>query len=352
MASYSAPNNKKVYVRMGIEIGAFVALAVLGSIKILEKEPHTRGFYCKDQGIDKPFIVDEQVPNMHCLFIWTGIAAVTLISVELFHGLVYCPMIYRDLKIHPIACELYRIIGSFVLGATFTMGITEMVKVTIGEFRPHFLSLCHMNKDSCNDTDWNSHFNFSTSCSNPSDFNLSYEEWAKKLIDARKSFLSGHSSFSFFSAVFLALYLKSRLSQLRTKERYMGNKRGLIWAEWILMGLKVLRPFLQFSYLALAFFIAMSRVSDYYHHPRDVISGGLLGTLGAYLTYTEIAQLDNKPRVFHSLNYKTNPMTNLEMEDIYRNKKALSKTAVSETDPLNQERELNETSNDHQITVV
>ena len=355
MASYSAPNSKKLYVRMGIEIGAFVviSLAVIGSIKISKKEPHHRGFYCTDQGIDKPFIADEQVPVMHCFFIWASIAAITLVSVELVHGLVYRPMTYQDLKIPPIAFELYRIIGSFVVGATFTMAITEIVKVTIGEFRPHFLSICNI-KDSCNGdaTDWNVNFNFSVRCSNPKNFHLSEEEWQKKLTDARKSFLSGHSSFSFFSAVFLALYLKSRLSQLRSKERYMGNKTGLIWAEWILIGLKALRPFLQFSYLALAFYIALSRVSDYYHHPRDVISGGLLGTLGAYLTYTEIAQLPNKPRVFHSLNYETNPMTLLEMDDIDGNKKALPKIAASETDPLNQERELDETSIDRRNTVV
>ena len=352
MASYSAPNSKKLYVRMGIEIAAFVVigLAVLGSIKFSKKEPHARGFYCKDQGIDKPFIKDEQVPVMDCFFIWASIAVITLVGVELVHGLVYRPMMYQDLNIPPIAFELYRIIGSFVVGASFTMAITEIVKVTIGEFRPHFLSICFGNKDDCTNEGWNENFNFSTDCKNPTNYDLSEEDWKKKLTDARKSFLSGHSSFSFFSAVFLALYLKSRLSQLRSKERYMGNKTGLAWAEWILVGLKALRPFLQFSYLALAFYIALSRVSDYYHHPRDVIAGGLLGTLGAYLTYTEIAQLPNKPRVFHSLNYETNPMTLLEMDDIDGSKKASLKIAASETDPLNQGKD--ETSKDRSNIVV
>ena len=45
-------------------------------------------------------------------------------------------------------------------------------------------------------------------------------------------------------------------------------------------------------------------------------------------------------------------MTLLEMDDIDGNKKALPKIAASETDPLNQERELDETSIDRRNTVV
>ena len=130
MASYSAPNSKKLYVRMGIEIAAFVVigLAVLGSIKFSKKEPHARGFYCKDQGIDKPFIKDEQVPVMDCFFIWASIAVITLVGVELVHGLVYRPMMYQDLNIPPIAFELYRIIGSFVVGASLPWQLPRLSK--------------------------------------------------------------------------------------------------------------------------------------------------------------------------------------------------------------------------------
>ena len=349
-ATHSAPSIKKLYVRLGIEIGAYfvIGVAVLSSIKLSGKEPHQRGFYCNDQGIDKPFIKDEQVPVMTCFFIWASVASVVLVGVELVHGLVYRPILYRDLKVPPIVIELYRIIGSFVLGATFTMVITEMVKVTIGEFRPHFLSICGLSTN-CTEVGWRIDFDFNTECSNKFE-DLSEQKWKKKLTDARKSFLSGHSSFSFFSAVFLALYLKSRLSDLRRQERYMGNKTGIVWAEWILLGLKALRPFLQFAFIALAFFIALTRVSDYYHHPRDVIAGGLFGTLGAFLTYTEIARLPNKPRVFHSLNYDdSSPMMLLEMDDIDGKKPKTDIEGLKaetddgkkteETEPLNQEIE-------------
>ena len=102
----------------------------------MDKVHHQRGFYCSDQGIDKPFVKDEQVPVMHCFMIWASIAAITLVSVEVVQSLVYRPIgTYEDLTIQPLFLELYRVVGSFTLGATFTMVVTEIAKVNIGEYR-------------------------------------------------------------------------------------------------------------------------------------------------------------------------------------------------------------------------
>ena len=339
MPQFSSPNKKRLYVRMGIEVGAFAVFAMSAlAFTSLDTVHHQRGFYCNDQGIDKPFVKDEQVPVMHCFMIWASIAAITIVSVEVVQNLVYRPLNYEDLNLQPLYLELYRVIGSFVLGGTFTMVVTEIAKVNIGEYRPHFLQLCGLIDENgvkdrlCDDSHWNEGFNLAK-CPNANKdqnpYGLSPEEWSKKLEDARKSFLSGHSSFSFYSAIFLALYLKARLSNLRSKEKYMGSKIGIVWVEWILLVFKTIRPFLQVSYVALAFFIALGRVSDYYHHPRDVITGGLLGTLGAYLTYTEIAHLDTRPRVFHTRNFGDNPTTYLEMDAVDGSKK--------EMDPLKED---------------
>jgi membrane-associated phospholipid phosphatase len=42
--------------------------------------------------------------------------------------------------------------------------------------------------------------------------------------------------------------------------------------------LKILRPVIQFGLFSLAFWIALTRISDYFHHPTDVVAGGLLPT--------------------------------------------------------------------------
>ena len=37
--------------------------------------------------------------------------------------------------------------------------------------------------------------------------------------------------------------------------------------------LKVVKPYIQLGAFILAFWIALTRVSDYWHHPRDVLTG-------------------------------------------------------------------------------
>jgi hypothetical protein len=124
------------------------------------------------------------------------------------------------------------------------------------------------------------------------------------LKDARKSFLSGHSSFSFYCAMFLVLYLQHRLSDLRAHNPVlMGHlsktkSRGL---KIIYKGLRISRPFLQFAVMALAFYIALSRISDHKHHPMDVLAGSMLGIVNACIIVFAIMHFPLKPRIFHEL---------------------------------------------------
>ena len=101
--------------------------------------------------------------------------------------------------------------------------------------------------------------------------NFTEARWKKKVSDARKSIISGHSSFSFYCAVFLTLYLGARLINLKAKEKFIGTQRRGSLPAFILLISKALRPFIQFGLLATAFFICLSRVSDYKHHPEVII---------------------------------------------------------------------------------
>ena len=86
----------------------------------------------------------------------------------------------------------------------------------------------------------------------------------KKFRDSMKSFMSGHSGFSFYCCVFTILYLQNRLNYilgLRNKENTSH------WPMYILKGLQIFRPFIQGGLLSLASYIAMTRISDYMHHP-------------------------------------------------------------------------------------
>lgn len=108
----------------------------------------------------------------------------------------------------------------------------------------------------------------------------------------RLSFPSGHSSFSAYTMIYLAMYL-----QLRIK-----------WK-----GSKLLKHLLQLICLLMAWFTAMTRISNYKHHWSDVLAGSTLGTIVALLVMHCVADLFEEERERHSSTEKHRP-TDYETE--------------------------------------
>eukprot|EP00057_Strongylocentrotus_purpuratus_P010196 XP_011664670.1 PREDICTED: phosphatidate phosphatase PPAPDC1B [Strongylocentrotus purpuratus] len=88
--------------------------------------------------------------------------------------------------------------------------------------------------------------------------------------EGRKSFPSGHSSFSFCAFGFTAFYLAGKLHTFESRGRGVG---------WRI--LVTLAP------LYVALMVALSRTADYRHHYEDVIAGSLLGLAVAYAIYRQ-----------------------------------------------------------------
>ena len=76
------------------------------------------------------------------------------------------------------------------------------------------------------------------------------------LQNMRLSFPSGHSSFAFAAAIYLVIYVQSRIT----------------WR-----GSKLSKHFLQLIFVAAAIYTGLSRISDYKHHWSDVFGGSILG---------------------------------------------------------------------------
>lgn len=88
--------------------------------------------------------------------------------------------------------------------------------------------------------------------------------------ESRLSFPSGHSSLSFYSMLFLILFIQ---------QTWKCTRFGLM------------PRLIQFCLFSLAVFISLSRLIDNKHHPSDVIAGALLGTLVSVLTFRYLTDL-------------------------------------------------------------
>ncbi|KAI9199239.1 phosphatidic acid phosphatase type 2/haloperoxidase [Polychytrium aggregatum] len=135
----------------------------------------------------------------------------------------------------------------FVLTIELTSLFTDVVKNWAGRLRPDFLDRCR----------WSAETHACTG--DPA-----------LILDGRRSFFSGHSSFSFAGFTFLALYLSDALGIFA----HQTKPRGLAFRLTLIIML-----FLIPSY------IAISRTQQYIHHPTDVMTGSLFGVFMAVVGY-------------------------------------------------------------------
>ena len=209
-------------------------------------EPFHRGYFCEDTSIKYPYVEHQTVPAYLCLMTWTILC------------LVHFSIAYVT---HKSKKMLFAALYNLILGFSLCMFITDVSKYSLGRLRPYFLAVCNPNlEDVC--------YQIEDSYIEVEDSDYSYSEihHPKYVIEnntctgnedllkeARLSFVSGHSSISFYVAAFLIIFMKE----------YINKK---LW-----------RTMLQFNHFILAYWISMTRINDYMHHPEDVIMGSIIG---------------------------------------------------------------------------
>ncbi|XP_071400481.1 phospholipid phosphatase 1 isoform X3 [Centroberyx affinis] len=235
-----------------LDIACLILAGLPFAILTGQHKPFRRGFFCNDDSIKYPLKED----TISYQLLGGIMIPVTVLTVSASMIFGECLSVYlKRIKSKSsfsnsyIAC-VYKAIGTFLFGAAMSQSLTDIAKYSIGRLRPHFLDVCK--------PDW-SLINC-TAGGYIEDFTCNGD---KRLVnEGRLSFYSGHSSFSMYCMLFLALYLQARLQ-----------------AEWA----RLLRPTIQFFLIAASVYTGLSRVSDYKHHWSDVLTGLLQGALMAIL---------------------------------------------------------------------
>ena len=234
--------------------------------------PFHRGFQCNDESIRYPY-KESTVSSGICYSFGSGINVLLILALE------YIVLINNDpgnnsnssstqanrdeprpfqarIYIRNVYCRLLV----WLFGSIASELLTDISKFTIGRLRPHFIDICRpeiiteagrlpLHAYCANTKD---PFKYLTNyiCTGPED----------KQRDARLSFLSGHSSYSAFSAVYAVIYIQTQLDV---------TKLGLMKSAF------------QVLIISAAYYTGLSRVSDYKHHWQDVLAGLTLGTVVA-----------------------------------------------------------------------
>lgn len=233
------PRKKTLYVLMDVLCVVVAALPFI--IMTIVFKPYQRGVHCDDESIMYPLKPDTITHGMLAA-VTISCTVVIISSGEAY--LVYSKRIHSNSDFNQYVAALYKVVGTFLFGASVSQSLTDLAKFTIGRPRPNFMAVCapkvctgYMQVINCT--------------GRPRD-----------VTESRLSFYSGHSSFGMYCMLFLALYVQARLV-----------------AKWA----RLLRPTIQFFLVAFAVYVGYTRVSDYKHHWSDVLVGLLQGALVAVL---------------------------------------------------------------------
>jgi phosphatidate phosphatase len=202
-------------------------------------EPYKRGFFCDDESLKLP---QKELTIANCVLYVVGFAvpilAIFFTEFALRKSDEYADreLVFFGRKIPYWSKNLYKFFGIFLFGVACNQLAAEIGKHTIGRFRPHFIQACQPilpDGSTCSDAKNLRRYIEDFTCENNDNNEL------------RLSFPSAHSSFAMYTMLFAALFVHFRMN----------------WK-----GLKFVKHFLQLVFMMLAWFLVLSRISDYHHH--------------------------------------------------------------------------------------
>lgn len=250
-------------VSTAVNVLCFIIVLALSTwLKLDPPHPVARGFFCDDKSI-RYSLGRETISDNAVLLVSFFPAFFLLVGLELTYGIMASRRRAREEYSAPEDKSLLEFVKSGLCGAcvlticlmygnALAFSVCEVTKSAFGTLRPAFLDVCQPETDVTSNC--SGQFIQKVVCTNSD---------ARKVLELRRSFPSGHASFSAFNMVFIMLYLQHRLPTS---------------SPWLLKSL------LQSLALLFAVFVSATRVFDNYHHPWDIVGGVVNGTAFALLT--------------------------------------------------------------------
>lgn len=220
------------------------------------------GFYCNDRSIGYSYRKQTISTGMLIKCVGLLLPFIVFLIIELTRikkgqNIKFCSM-----KIPKCIGEIYIRMVHFFFGIQLQYSLSLVPKFfDVPQFlRPHFLAVCQPllpDNTTCSSLDNQNKFISEYECQG-----VGFNHF--QVMNSYFSFPSGHSSLSFYVAVYLCLYI----------QQFIGNKK-----------LKGSKLFLHLLLFVGASSIAITRIQDHYHHRIDAICGALLGSIAGYLNF-------------------------------------------------------------------
>lgn len=231
--------------------------------------PVSGGFFCDDRSLMYPLKPQTVSTRAYLLIGVVVLPLTTFIVTEFFH---YVPdsdskelssssskTSQAPFSFKKYLSTIYGLMNDFLFGFYLQLGFYIIPKFLSVELRPHFFAACipvMPYNTTCDDPLNLGRYITDYQCSNPD---------TGVVFNIYLSFPSGHCSGSFYAAAYLCGYVQSKVAM----DRYV-------------------RLAVQYTLLLMAIFVAVSRISDHYHHWLDVGVGSLMGiVLGVWMSYTK-----------------------------------------------------------------
>ncbi|CAG7930122.1 unnamed protein product [Penicillium olsonii] len=268
-----------------ILIACVIGFWILDSI-----EPYHQHFSLNNISIQYPYAVHERIPIAYALCISGAFPVALIVLYTLFIDGLFSHNKPQDAvsgkrKLtgpHRWKDRLWEL-NCGILGLLLAQGInfviTQALKNACGKPRPDLIDRCQPLAGS------KDHFpglsNYTICQGDPTILKDGFRSWP-----------SGHSSSSFAGLVYTSLWLGGKL--------HVMDNRGEAW-----------KPLLVMVPLLAATLVAVSRIMDARHHPFDVITGSMLGTVCGYVSYRQyfppITEAWRKGRAYPIRTWGTDP---------------------------------------------